>query len=165
MNQSNTKQTPKGFMKTFSIVHFGLAAGVLALGLVQFSIKDIVPTSEIDQEDPMIYIFPIVGLAGIFVGNLLFKQLLPKLKSETLLSKKLMGYQTANIIRWALIEGPPLLNIIWFGSTGNSLFLAVGGTLFVYLLWLRPAKQKTIQELELKGELLNQFKKESQSLV
>ena len=158
-HNTSTRLTPKGFMKTISIIHYALVAGVLALGLVNFLQTAISP----DQENnAMTYLFPVFGLMGIFVGSIIFKQMLPKLKTENLLSKKLMGYQTACLIRWALIEGPALLNIVWFGNTGNSLYLAVGATLVIYLTWLRPTKQKLEQELELKGELLNQFKKEDE---
>lgn len=155
MSNSNTHTTPKNIVKNLTIIHLGFVFALFAFGMVQFFTNDIASTSQVDQADNMVYVFPILGLAGFFMGNFIFKQLLAKAKHEPTLIQKLTGYQTASLIRWALLEGPALLNLVWFGLTGDSLYLMVGASLFICLLWLRPSKAKIAQELELKGESLN----------
>lgn len=156
MTQNNQQQTPKNYLKTISILHIALVAGPLLLGTFFYLQTDVSTTSE---DDMMIYIFPLLGVAGIFVGQFLFKQLTSKLKKDATLSSKLATYQTASLVRWALVEGPALLNFVWFGNTSNSLFLAIGATLLIYLFLLRPTKTKIQNDLKLQGPQLTQFTK------
>ena len=116
-------------------------------------------------DDMMVYIFPTIGIMGIFMSKVLFSQLLKNLENKGLLSEKLSGYLTASLIQFALVEGPAFLNIIWFNTTGNMLYFAVALVLIVYLAWLRPSKSKIENQLQLKGELLSQFRKENEKLL
>ena len=148
--------TPKGFFKTLSIIHMALLGGLLLVTVLLYLQTEKLPPND-SGEDVMIYIFPSIGILGIFLSKFLFKQQLQQLEDKKLLSQKLPGYLTASLISYALIEGPAFLNIVWFGSTGNMLYFAVTLTLIVYLLWQRPTRSKIENDLNLTGELKRQF--------
>ena len=151
-------KTPKSFVTTISIIHLALSAGLLIFGVFQYY-SNTINLNASYQKDVLVYVFPLVGLAGFFVGNTLYRKILERLTEKSKLSVKLNGYLNASIIRWGCIEAPAVLNLAWFGIKGNSLFLAVGGTLALYLLWLRPTKTKIETELALKGTALSQFRR------
>src|SRR5471030_821542 len=102
----NIKQTPAGFLKLISIIHLALLGGQMVFGIVAFAESTKVYFDVKYNGDPFIFIAPILAIGGIVAGNLIFKQLLTALESKTSLSEKMMGYQTALIIRFALLEGP-----------------------------------------------------------
>lgn len=109
------------------------------------------------QEDIFIYIFPLIALVAIFTSKVVYRTFLKPLKQKEHLRDKLAGLQSASLIQYALIEGPAFLNIIWFGQTGNLLYLTIGGVLLIYLFILRPTKTNIENDLELKGEHKRQF--------
>lgn len=162
MNINTQKTTPRNFLKTLAILHLALLAGPLLAGIFFYFNTEIKVNGT--ANDILIYIFPIIGLAGIFTSKFLYQQFLTPLKAHELLKTKLVGLQTASLIQYVLIEGPALLNIVWFEKTGNLLYLTVGGVLLIYLFMLRPTKSKIENDLELKGEHKRQFDHLDQTL-
>ena len=156
-NQTMTTTTPRNFIKTLSIIHYALLAGPLISGIIFYMNTQSVINGSPD--DIFIYILPVIGLAGIFASKTLYSMLLSPLKQKDNLQEKLAGLQTASLVRYALVEGPALFNIIWFGQTGNLLYLTIGGVLVIYLFILRPTKSKIESDLELKGEHQRKFNK------
>ena len=155
--------TPRNFVKTLSLIHIVLAAGPLSVAIFMYFTN----TSEVNnttESDMFIYVFPAIGLLGIFGSMYMFNLLLKNLKKLKTLKPMLMGYQKAAIVKYALIEGPAFLNIIWFSITGNFLYLTVGGTLILYLFIQRLKAEKIEKDLELNRELKTQFYKLDTSL-
>lgn len=148
----------KNPIKTLSILHLALLAGPLLAATI-FYLNTEIQMNGSSGDDIFIYVFPIIALGGVFASTFLFKIMLNNLKNTEDLQKKLAGYQTASLIKWALLEGPALLNIVWFATTGNLLFLTIAGVLLLFLFMQRPTKLKMENELELKGELKREFDK------
>lgn len=151
--------TPKKILDTFSIIHFAMLAGPTVAGVIFYFTTSVSNTSEFNQEDIFVYLLPIIAMAGIFVGKFLYPKLLIPVKKKETLQQKLAGFQTASLIQYALVEGPALINIVWFSITGNLLYLTIGGVLIIYLFTLRPTKDKVELDLELQGEHKSQFNK------
>ena len=149
--------TPRSYIKTLTLIHSALMIGPFLLGTFFFLNTEIISTAEQDGNAMFIYVFPLIGLIGIFGGKFLYKLFLNPLLSKETLGKKLTGLQSALLIQYALLEGPALLNIIWFGQSGNTLFLTVGGVLLLYLFVLRPKSSKIESDLQLQGEHKRQF--------
>lgn len=146
-----------------SIIHLGLFFGVaLLVGLFYLKTEVIISNKSADEEITR-YIFPLLGLAGILASKYVFNSKMGLLKRQHSLPQMLSGYMAACLMRYALVELPAFLNIIWFSKTGDMLYFAVALALVVYLLWLRPTKTKIENDLALKGELLAQFRKEDLS--
>lgn len=161
MKESTNNNTPKGFFRTLSLIHMGLIGGLLVATAVFYLQTEVPPNT--GEEDLMIYVFPTIAILSIFLSKFLFAQQLKNLEDKKLLSQKIPGYLTASLISYALVEGPAFLNLIWFSTTGNMLYFAVTLTLLAYLLWHRPTKQKVENQLQLKGELMTQFRKENET--
>lgn len=154
--------TPNKIVKTISIIHLALLAGPLIAGAFFYLNTEI--STNGSGNDIFIYIFPIIGLGGIFASKVIYRLFLNPLKQKENLRDKLAGLQSASLIQYALIEGPAFLNIIWFSQTGNLLYLTIGGVLLIYLFILRPNKAKIENDLELKGEHKRQFHKGNEIL-
>ena len=154
--------TPNKIVKTISIIHVALLAGAFLAGAFFYLNTEIETKGA--TNDIFIYIFPMIALAGIFASKVLYRLFLNPLKQKEQLLDKLAGLQSASLIQYALVEGPALLNIVWFSQTGNLLFLTVGGVLLIYLFILRPTKTKIENDLELKDEHKRQFNKGNEPL-
>ncbi len=138
--------TPKNFLKTLTIIHYALVAGPLLIGVIFYLNTELNTNDTVD--DIFIYIFPLIALVGVFSGNFIFKKLLSNIKKSESLQHKLTGYQTASLVKFALLEGPAFLNIVWFSLTGNLLYLTIGMVLVLFLFMQRPTKIKVENDLE-----------------
>lgn len=63
-----------------------------------------------------------------------------------------MAYQSATIVRLALLEGPSLFGIVGFLLTGNLIFLGISGALIACFIYQRPTRQKIEDDLNLSYE-------------
>ncbi|KPM32374.1 Hypothetical protein I595_790 [Croceitalea dokdonensis DOKDO 023] len=141
---------PNTFLRRLKTIHLVLLASPLLLGVFYF-LNTAIDTNG-GANDVFVYVFPMFGLAGYFASKVISRKLILPLKDKKSLSEKLIGFQTASIIQYTLVEGPALLNILWFGMTGNLLFLTIGGALALYLFSIRPKKEKIIEDLALSME-------------
>ena len=151
--------TPRKFLKTLTIIHTAVLIGPLLLGGFLFLSTEIASTSSQNSDDIFIYIFPLIGMLGIFASKFIYKRMLNFHLDKKSLREKLMGFQTASIVQYALVEAPAFLNLAWFAISGNSLYLTVAGVLLIYLFLQRPTKSKIINDLQLKGKEEQQFNK------
>ena len=157
--------TPKLFLRTTSIIHFALLAGVLMFGIVMYSITENQKLELSYKGDPMFFIVPIMAIAGIFVGNYLYGNNIKGLTSKNTLREKLAGFQTASIIKYALLEGPALLGLVAFMNEGNQYFLIISILLLGWLILQRPTRDKIERDLMLEGTLKNEFAQENSPML
>ena len=128
-------------IKSLQIIHFALLAGVT---LGYFIIGDILNISIPTLEGENLYYIFIPAIA-VLVSNYLFKNLISKIDTKLSKEKKMMQYQTASIIRWAILEGGAFL--ILFLKPELAIF---GLLLLLYLFLVKPTKDKIENELEVK---------------
>lgn len=140
-------------LNTIRIIHLAFCAGpslflamalLLNQGGVNFSFDNI-------GTEPGLIIAPIMTITLIPVSAFIFKTLLKKAleNSGIAVSDKLMQYQTAFIIRCALIESAALFNGVMLLITGNVILL-IFGVIAIAVLWLaRPTKEKVQEDLNL----------------
>ncbi len=151
--------TPNSFVKTLTVIHFALVAGLsLFAGMFLYLDKDKM-NFELNTEDTMLLIFPVIAIGALTMSKIIPQKLLQKAKKEENLRSKLAKYQSATIVKYALIEGPAVLGIVFFMSTSNAAFIAISGICIIYLILQRPTKSKIETELALRGEHRNQFMK------
>lgn len=105
--------------------------------------------AEMDNQNLFLYIVPVFALLGYFGSQFVFKNILSKIRTDAKLDEKLNTYQTASIIKYALIEGPAFLAIVAYNSSGNALPLVIGICLILYLAVQRPNLEKIIENLPL----------------
>ena len=78
-----------------------------------------------------------IPILAIILGNILFKSQLKQANPNLNLEEYLPIYQTASIIRWAILEGAALF-ILFLKSN----FVLLGILIIAYLIYLRPTMDK-----------------------
>lgn len=127
-------------IKVLQIIHLAISAGTVIayLFIGQLSIESL-KIEFIDSSDLIYFAIPILAF---FVSNFLFQSQLKladvKLKPE----ENLPIYQTASIIRWAILECSALF-ILFLKQD----LLILGILIIVYLLFLRPTEDRVISAL------------------
>lgn len=126
--------------------------GIISFAAVTISLNkenlyfDVALTSDQTGLYPL---FPLMGLAIIFLGLFMFKNQLNKLPEGTDADTKITAYQTAFIIRSAFLEGASLMNIVGFLLSANAVFLVVPAIAVAVLIASKPTKQGVADALNL----------------
>ncbi|MEO9513346.1 MAG: hypothetical protein ABJN84_11810 [Flavobacteriaceae bacterium] len=157
MKNNTIQTTPNKFIKTISIIHLGMLIGPILFGFVTYSQAKNSFQDFSNTTDVFLIVVPIFALSGIFMGNLLFNKLVKSATKAEGLKPKLASFQTASLIRYALIEGPAFFGVITFQITENLTYLYIAGVLILFLYLLRPTKDKIERGLKLKGKEKDQF--------
>jgi len=146
---SNFNPNPQAAAKTLPIIHLALLIGQVLFGVAVYTITAQKSFSFDGSADPFIYVSLALTLGGFTTGNILFTKQLQKITPESTLSQKIASYQTAFIIRAALLEAPSLFSIVAYMQSGNLFFLAVCCLIILYFIFIRPTKDKIASDLNL----------------
>ena len=114
-------------------------------------------------EDPelmsvMVFVVPVMATSMIGLSFVVFSKLVNAAAEKSSLSDKLRGFQTATLLRMALLEAPSLLAAVSIFLTGSTYFLVVNAVSIVLLALTIPRKEKVIELLRLTSpeiDLLN----------
>lgn len=142
----------KPSFKVVKIIHLAFLAGqCLFAGVTLFLTYSRTAT---DTSNSKKYLFVAIAItaAGFFVGNLLYKKVCGVAAKKTTYPEKIMTYQSALIIRYALLEGPSLFCIVCYFLTANLIFLLISGAIIIYFITLRPNVVTTAEVLNLTYE-------------
>lgn len=144
--------TPKIYFTTINILFLALMAGQVVFAGVLFFLSQTqkrveLITPEIHQT--LLWIVPAVAVAGITLGWVVFNSKLKSLWHKDNLAEKLKGYQTAMVVRLAIMEGPSLLALILFYITGDYTFLGVSAFIILAFLFNKPSRPAIIRHLQL----------------
>jgi len=156
--------TPKSFLKTLTILHFSFFGAMLFFAGVAYFINQnhTVDINKVEIINLMILV--VIGLVGVFGGQLAQKKNLEKAKNQSSLRHKLGIYQTSALIKYAFLEGPALFAIVLYLQSSEFIYLLFAVILMIYFITLRPTKEKIIKSLQLGREHQMQFNKENQEL-
>ena len=144
-------QPTSPYIKAISILHYALMAGQFFFGIIMFVLvwlkKDnSFPMQNISQQ--MLIACIAIAAIAYLAGNMLFKKKLENINEENNpVAKKLEEYRAANITRWALMEFPTLFCIIIFFLTGNYSIMIVAVVMLVLFFTTKPGAQKTVADL------------------
>lgn len=148
-NNINNRPTPEGFLRSLSVIHLALLAGQVIFGIVAYAQSKKIYFGIHNMDSVFMYIVPLVAIGGFMGGYLMFKKQLTVIRSKSSLGEKVIAYQTALIVRYALLEGPSLLAIVIYMQDGNLFFLGIAGLMILYFLSLRPTMEKVENDLDL----------------
>ena len=114
-------------------------------------------TGEIGGADPSLtpigmYALIAGATLGILGSNVIGNMLILKARSKPTLAEKLRGYQTASIIRYALLELPTALGMVGFFSSGQYWYFIFTGIAIAFFLMIIPRKDKICEVLQLSHE-------------
>lgn len=130
-------------LKVFRIIHLALVAGLVIAYFVLGNLSDFsqlkLPTLD---NDNMIYLA--IPIAAFIISNLMFKMLVSKIDNALSLKEKIVPYQSASIVRYAIIEGAAFLILIL-----KPELIVFGLLLIVYLALLMPTEQRIKRDLQI----------------
>jgi len=128
-------------LKVFKIIHLALIAGLI---LAYYFLGDLGNLTELTfpTVNSKSYIYLFIPIAAFIVSNLLFKHFVSKIDNNLSVQQKLVSYQSASIIRWAILEGAAFLILLIYPE-----FLLFGILLIVYLALLIPTEARIKRDL------------------
>lgn len=128
-------------IKTLQIIHLAISGGVIVVYLLlgQISIDKLliktIDTSEI--------VYALIPVMAFVLSNLMFKSQLKQVNPKQELLAKLPVYQTASIIRWAILEGAAFMLLFLKPD-----FVVLGILIIAYLIFLRPTEDRIIADFD-----------------
>lgn len=147
------QQTSKQYFTTLKLLFFALFIGQLSFLLIAlYLVINNKFSGDPTLKDSFIYIVPAFMVGAIFIGQVIYKSHLTKLKQKNTLIEKMNGYKIALIIRLALLEGATLFSLIVYLLTSEVTFVAMAIIGLAYFLLLIPAANKIAVDLELNGD-------------
>ena len=122
-------------IKVLQIIHLAICAGTVIayLFIGQLSTESL----KIELIDSSNLIYFAIPILAFFVNNFLFQSQLKHVDVKLKPEENLPSYQTASIIRWAILEASAL--IILFLKQD---LLILGILIIVYLVFLRPTEDR-----------------------
>ncbi len=142
------------YFRVLAILHSAFIFGQIAFAGTALFLRS---TGQFTFEDESLRaILPLIALtlsvAGAAAGAAIFRRQREVLRGQAVLSEKLAGYRSAQILRWELLEGPALFSIVAFLLTGAYWVLGVVGLLIALFVSYRPSPRRTVQDLQLSHE-------------
>ena len=123
-------------IKTLKTIHLALIAGITIAYFIMGDFENIF--SLVIDTPSLPYAF-IPAIAYVF-SNFMFRNMLQKVQRDFTVEEKFAVYQSASIVRWAIIEGACFLILVLKPD-----FLLFGVILLIYLILLAP-KESQIQK-------------------
>lgn len=159
MNNTNQPYSPKGIIKTITVLHYAYCISIIVFGTVALFITENPEFNFNNSEDVFFYLVPTLAIVAPVIGNIVFKKNLEQIHEKETVKEKLINYQTARLIRIAFIEAPALLGVVIFLITSNQYYLIFSAVLLTYLITLRPTISVIKTELRLNNEQAQEFSK------
>ncbi|RNC88514.1 MAG: MFS transporter [Allomuricauda sp.] len=131
--------------KPIKTIHIAL---VLGITLAYFLIGDLqnLDFLHMPETDTTLYLFLLIPIAAVFLGNMLYKQQLKNGERDQPLENKIGIYQTASLIRWAMVEGAAFLILFL-----KKELIIIGICLILYLVLLWPSQERMKRDFKMVG--------------
>lgn len=122
------------------ILHFSMYTGLLILLLIfVFVFHDGHFGTPVLDLSPMTIIPIATAILCLFFIQTYSNKMQPSLASKDVYDEEyITKYRSLKIMQWALIEGPALINGVFYSMFGNSLHLLVALVLWVILYLYKP---------------------------
>lgn len=151
--------TPKQTLKSIRLIHLALLIGIsLFFSIVYFVLVDN-SNFIIDGQDDLYLIISIsLFLSGLFIGKFIYTTIINKCKFKNVLYKKMKCFMTASIVKFALMEGPILITIVFYLLTANYYFMLLAMIYMLIFVILKPTAENAKLDLELSNEEFTELK-------
>lgn len=123
-------------IKILQIIHLGLCAGLVVAYIAIGNLLNFENIS-IPKLDAISAPFLAIPLGSFLLSNFMFKQQLQKVDSAMKMEEKLPIYQTAFIMRMAILEGAAFVILIL-----KKELIVFGLLLIAYMIFLRPTMER-----------------------
>ena len=131
-----------------------LVFGALLVGQVVFlSVIFFIHSQGFEVNVESVEVFQYIGIAatllGISAGNVLYQNLRKAGSSESDLAFKSVRYNTATLVRLALLEATNLINLVFYLMSGDNLFLGTFTLGIAAFILARPQRDTFLSDLQL----------------
>jgi len=145
----------KQYFSFLSIIHMALIAGQLVfIAVVLFLLSSGAWEAILVEETNLFLIIVAIATAGgFYLGNFIYGKQLESIKQLADFKEQLAKLKGIIIMRFALLEGPMFLSILFYLFTGSWYFMVFAVLLVLLFLKLKPNKEQVISDLELSDEI------------
>lgn len=155
MNQQVT------FLRQITIIHLGLLIGQVIFAVITFIHHKENWHYDFSFSEPIVIVPIIASAVAFFLHKKIYTKILEQTKTKNTLTEKLVDFQKATIVNFAIIEGASLLSIALAFITQNIYLLFLAGVLILYFIGLKPTKEKISNDLTLNREEKEELNKMS----
>ncbi|MHC0442911.1 MFS transporter [Flavobacterium sp. 3-210] len=127
-------------IKTLQIIHLAICAGTIVAYYILGDLS--IEKLQIPVIDSSSAIYIVIPVLAFVLSSFLFKSQLKQINPKLKLEEKFPIYQTASILRWAVLEGAAFLILIL-----NPDFILFGILILIYLIFLRPTAERIDNDL------------------
>lgn len=131
-------------IKSLQIIHLALCTGVIIAYVIMnklSSLRDIFNISIDTNED---YIYLLIPVFAFVLSNFIYKQQLKTTGKNSSLDFNFNIFQSASIMRWAVLEGSAFIILIL-----KPELIISGIVIIVYLFLLRPTEERFKNDVNL----------------
>ncbi len=153
-----TSGSPKSTLKTMETLYYAFMSAPLLFSFVILIINEDYSFFNQNHMSTFYYFVPFAAVGIIYIGLTIFKNQVSNIKSDLSLSKKLSQYQSATIIKCAMLEGPALLCVVLALLSQQLVFIIIAWCILVFMYMMRPTKAHVINDLQLNSEERSQLK-------
>lgn len=127
-------------IKTLQIIHLAICVGMI---IAYYILGDLsIEKLRIPVIDSSSLVYVAIPVVAFVLSSFLFKSQLKQIDPKLKLEEKLPIYQTASIMRWAVLEGAAFLILIL-----KPEFILFGILILIYLIFLRPTAERIDNDL------------------
>jgi len=156
-------QDIKTIFKGINILYLALALGQILISIVLFYMSlENSPTLDMSFGDIKQLLVLLLVPAAIMISHYLYNNKITEGKQLNGVDDKLAHYRASNILRWAILEGVNLINIIFFFLSNNYFFLILFVFGFAFFLLGKPSEEGFIEDYKLNSDERQAFKKSIQ---
>ena len=105
-----------------------------------------------------VIVITLIAATGFVLGSFIFRKRIADSMGKSII-EKLVIYRQATIVRFALLEGPGLISILFFFLTGNYLYMVITGAMVLFMILNRPNDDMIARHLMLTEEDKQEMKK------
>lgn len=128
-------------IKTIKIIHLAICVGTIFAYIFVGNIS--METLKIPTIDASSMIYLLVPIAAVAMSNFLFKSQLKQVDTNLKLENNFAIYQSASIVRWAILEGAAFVILFIIPD-----FIIFGILVILYLISLRPTGERIKRDLQ-----------------
>ncbi|MBN1181545.1 MAG: hypothetical protein JXB49_04600 [Bacteroidales bacterium] len=144
------KQNSTQYFRSLSIIYFAMIGGQAGLSAAAYYLNTFTGYTPDDTlRDIFLYVVPVFIFMGIIIGWIKYKNSLRNIKNNNNLVQKMAEYRGALLVRLSFLQGNSFFAIVVYLITGDLIFLAMAGIIFIFFIYLKSMKGKIIAELEL----------------
>jgi uncharacterized membrane protein YidH (DUF202 family) len=142
-------------IKPLKLIHLLFCFSIVAFAIVTFFLNKNLFVFDFTLSHPdtntniLSFIAVVFTVLAMNLGTFLFNSLIKKIDSSSSLQEKFAKYQTAFLVKCALLEAAAMFSIVMCLITYNLYFMLVAAFSLIALWLIKPTKEKVYTTLQI----------------